>query len=174
MDEFVKPKDLARGRAVPMRFELEVRLAAQTYKYFIAFEFPAGFKEMRVVEEGLSVDGNPVFTRELAQVFLANTNQEREARFRLDWHLAALPLVQERSLQDPLYVLRQWLARSIILRPVPSLIGLALAKDCRDGTELTWNHGLLRHNVGELNRLRIRIRPILFPGVFLTFNQAPR
>ena len=41
-------------------------------------------------------------------------------------------------------------------------IGLALAKDCRDDTELTWTHPLLCHNVGELERLRQSVRPILF------------
>jgi hypothetical protein len=33
-----------------------------------AFDFPAGFRELRVSEEKLAVDGNPIFTRELAQV----------------------------------------------------------------------------------------------------------
>jgi hypothetical protein len=44
-------------------------------------------------------------------------------------------------------------------------IGLALAKDCRDNTEVTWSQGLLRHNVDELQRLRNHIRPILFSVV---------
>jgi len=42
-------------------------------------------------------------------------------------------------------------------------IGLAMARDCREGTETTWGHGLLRHNAGELERLRENVRPILFP-----------
>jgi hypothetical protein len=41
-------------------------------------------------------------------------------------------------------------------------IGRALAKDCHDNTEATWAHNLLRHNAGELERLRKHIRPILF------------
>jgi hypothetical protein len=43
-------------------------------------------------------------------------------------------------------------------------IGLAMAKDCRDNTETIWAHGLLSHNVGELERLRKHVRPILFPN----------
>jgi hypothetical protein len=42
-------------------------------------------------------------------------------------------------------------------------IGLAMAKDCREGTNATWGHGRLRHNAGELDRLRQHVRPILFP-----------
>ena len=41
-------------------------------------------------------------------------------------------------------------------------IGRALAKDCREGTDTTWEHRLLRHNSGEIGRLRERVRPILF------------
>lgn len=116
--DVVAPKDLTRGRAdVPMRFEIEVQLGGQTFQYSIALELPPGFKELRVFEERLVAGGQPVFTRELAQVNLPIINQDREARFLLDWHLAALPIVQQRTPQDPLFIFRQWLARMIILRP---------------------------------------------------------
>src|SRR5947207_4425371 len=82
IDELVKPKDLARGRTdVPMRFEIAVELNAKLYEYVIAFEFPEGFKELRVLEEKLAVGGKPIYTREMAQVHLAKTGQEKEARF---------------------------------------------------------------------------------------------
>ena len=42
-------------------------------------------------------------------------------------------------------------------------IGLAMAKDCREETDKTWRHDLLRHNASELDRLREHVRPILFP-----------
>lgn len=41
-------------------------------------------------------------------------------------------------------------------------IGLALARDCREETNTTWGHSLLRHNASELDRLREHIRPFLF------------
>lgn len=41
-------------------------------------------------------------------------------------------------------------------------IGLALARDCREGIDRAWGHALLRHNANELDRLRERVRPILF------------
>jgi len=44
-------------------------------------------------------------------------------------------------------------------------IGLRMAKDCREGTDTIWGHELLQHNVGELDRLREHVRPILFPSV---------
>ena len=41
-------------------------------------------------------------------------------------------------------------------------IGLAMARDCREEADATWEHDLLRHNATELARLRQHIRPILF------------
>jgi hypothetical protein len=41
-------------------------------------------------------------------------------------------------------------------------IGRTLAQDCRVDADTTWGHHLLQHNAGEIDRLRDRVRPILF------------
>ena len=149
--DLVKPKDFARGRSdVPMRFEIEVELGAQTYEYIIAFEFPAGFKELRVLEEKLSVGGKPVYTREVAQVHLAKTGLDKDAKFLIDWHLVALPIVQEQSASDPLSVFKQWLSRMLILRPIPDLIrGESTDETLQPNVNVTdfgaWFSGLLAY-----------------------------
>jgi predicted ATPase len=122
--DLVKPKDLSRGRAhAPMRFEIEVELSKGTiYSYSVAFEFPQEFRELRVLDEGLMVNDKPVYERKLAQVKLAKVAKEREASFRIDWHLVALPIVQHQYTEDPLFIFKQWLARTLILRPMPGLI----------------------------------------------------
>ncbi|MFZ1110819.1 MAG: AAA family ATPase [Rhodomicrobium sp.] len=118
----VRPKDLTRGRdSVPMRFEIEIELNSKIYTYALAFEFPDGFKEPRVVKERLAVDGNPIFNRELAQVRLRRPGKDVEPSFAIDWHLVALPIVQQTSKNDPLFIFRQWLANTLILRPIPSM-----------------------------------------------------
>lgn len=119
----LRPKDFFLGRTdAPMRFEIEVELDANIYEYVVAFEFPEGFKELRILEEKLSVGGKPLYTREGAQMHLVRTSQEKDAKFLIDWHLVALPIVQEQSQKDPLFIFKQWLARMLILRPIPSLI----------------------------------------------------
>lgn len=40
----------------------------------------------------------------------------------MDWHLVALPIIQEQSASDPLHIFKTWLSRMIILAPVPSII----------------------------------------------------
>src|SRR2546423_9579872 len=86
--ELVKPKDLTKGREdVPMRFEITAQLSGSVYEYTLALEFPENFKEMRVREERLTVDGRPIYSRESAHVSIAKTNQEEAAKFFIDWHL---------------------------------------------------------------------------------------
>jgi hypothetical protein len=77
---------------------------------------------MRVVEEKLAVGGKPIYTRQLEQISLARTLADGGAKFRIDWHLIALPIIQEKSGTDPLSIYRQWLARMLVLQPLPSLI----------------------------------------------------
>jgi ABC-type cobalamin/Fe3+-siderophores transport system ATPase subunit len=149
--DLVRPQDLTRERTdVPVRFEIEVELLSKIYKYTVAFDFPEGFKELRVFEEKLLVDGKSVYSRELAQVHLAKAGQEKEANFRIDWHLVALPIVQHQSKTDPLFLFKQWLARILILRPMPSQIrGESEEETLQPNVEVTnfgaWFSGLLAY-----------------------------
>jgi energy-coupling factor transporter ATP-binding protein EcfA2 len=121
VNDLVKPKDFARGQSdAPMRFEIEVDLDAEIYEYVIAFELPKEFKELRVYEEKLTAGGRPVYSRKAEQVKLEQTG--KSATFGIDWHLVALPIVQERSNKDPLFIFKQWLSHLLILQPIPSLI----------------------------------------------------
>lgn len=121
--QLVQPKDFARGRLdVPIRLELELLLKNKLYKYALALELPEKFRELRVFEEELLVSGNPIYTRKEAQVTLYKSQQNYEARFQVDWHLVALPIIQEQSETDPLRIFRNWLAHMIILAPIPSLM----------------------------------------------------
>lgn len=121
--DLLSPEDFAQGRRdVPIRFEIEVELEGNVHAYSVAFEFPQGFKELRVFEESLRVNGAPVYTREQAEVHLAKEGSSGEALFRIDWHLVALPVIQTGSAKSALSLFRRWLSRMLILRPVPSQI----------------------------------------------------
>lgn len=119
--QLIQPKDFAiENSNVPIRFELEVLLQNKLYKYVLALELPEGFRELRVFEEQLLVAEELIFSRKEAQVSLASRN--REAQFLVDWHLIALPVIQEQSETDPVHIFKTWLARMIILAPIPSLM----------------------------------------------------
>jgi predicted ATPase len=119
----IKPTDFSRGRSdVPMRFEIEVLIDSRKYHYAIALELPEKFKELRVREEVLLFDGVDVFSRKQAQVTLASHTSSPDAKFLVDWHLFSLPIIQETTSSDPLLIFKNWLAHTIILSPIPSVM----------------------------------------------------
>jgi len=121
--ELVQTRDFSRGRSdVPMRFEIEILLDHIVYKYVIAFDLPETFKQLRVIEEQLIVSEKPVYIRKDASVTLAKNSKNHEPQFSVDWHLVALPVIQEKSETDPLRIFRTWLANMIILEPIPKWI----------------------------------------------------
>jgi predicted ATPase len=93
--ELLKSEDFARGRSdVPIRFEIKVMLGGTVFEYELALELPSGFKELRVAEEKFTVNGEELYSRDHAQVILTKTLSRPEARFLVDWHLVALPIIQ--------------------------------------------------------------------------------
>jgi hypothetical protein len=151
-----------------MRFEIEVELKGRTYEYGIAFELPEGLKELRVFEEKLKVDGQSVYTRREAEVHLADagTQQEKEVKFRIDWQLVALPIVQEQSQKDPLFIFKQWLARMLILRPLPSLIrGNSTHETLEPNLQVTdfgaWFSGLLAYTPASYSKIDEYLRQVM-------------
>jgi ABC-type cobalamin/Fe3+-siderophores transport system ATPase subunit len=149
VEQLIQTKDFNRGRSdVPMRFEIEVLLDEKLYKYVLALELPENFRKLRIFEEQLSIAGNIIYARKEAQVTLYNSPKNPEAQFLVDWHLIALPVIQEQSETDPLRIFKTWLARTIILAPIPSLMtgsshGETL-EPVRDGSNFgEWFSGLL-------------------------------
>jgi ABC-type Mn2+/Zn2+ transport system ATPase subunit len=180
--DLVKPKDLARGRAdVPMRFEIEVELKGRLYEYAIAFDFPEGLEEARVLEEKLTAGGQPVYTRKGAEVRLAEVDQQRgritapgfhslsnmrASEFGIERRLAALPIIQEQSPQDPLSIFKQGLARMIILRPIPSLISGNSMKKTLEPAPLMldfgdWFSGLLAYAPAAYGKIDSYLKQVM-------------
>jgi hypothetical protein len=82
---------------------------------------------------------------------------------RLSYVKAQIP----ERLTERVYILGAWNEPEDLKADLGSYetIGRAMAQDCREGTDRTWGHDLLRHNAGELDRLRERVRPILFESI---------
>ena len=147
--DLVKLTDFTRGRSgEPLRFEIEILLREKTYEYIIALELPPGFRELRVAEEKLTVDGQIIYSRDRAKVSFARSGDLGESVFSVDWHLIALPLIQVRSVEDDLSIFKTWLARTLILAPLPSRIqGGSKASTLEPNREVSnlgeWISGLL-------------------------------
>ncbi|MGK7943907.1 MAG: AAA family ATPase [Microcystaceae cyanobacterium] len=147
--ELVQSKDFYQGRTdLPMRFEIEVILNNQLYKYVLALELPENFKKLRILEEQLLCEENLIYSRKEAQITLYDKLGETRSQFLVDWHLISLTIIQEYSEKDPIGIFKHWLAHIIILSPIPSLMtgnsyGETLQAK-RDGSNLAeWFSGLL-------------------------------
>lgn len=146
----VRPTDCTMGRTkVPIRFELQVLLDGKVLDYSLALELPERFKELRVLEEQLALDGTVIYSRQQAQVTLRRDGSKQpEAQFSIDWHLVALTVIQDPATAGELGLFRTWLASMVLLAPVPKLIsGNATSETLEpleDGSNLAdWLSGLL-------------------------------
>jgi hypothetical protein len=101
-------------------------------------------------------------------VYLARTGQEqeKEARFRIDWHMVALPIVQEQSSLDPLFIFKRWLARMLILQPIPtSIAGDSNQETLEPNIEVTdfgaWFAGLLAYTPAAYGKIDEYLKQVL-------------
>ena len=97
---------------------------------------------------------------------LSKIGHEKQAKFLIDWHLVGLPIVQESSDEDPLSVFKQWLARMLVLRPVPGLIkGDSTEETLRPNIQVTdfaaWFSGLVTSAPAAYARIDQHLKQIM-------------
>jgi predicted ATPase len=113
---WIEENDFAQHRKhIPVRFEVDMTLSGRLVEYAIAFEMPEGFREARVAEERLLVDGSAIFSRQQSQVTLSTGTV-----FGLDWHVAALPVITERQFESVIQQFKSFCASMILIAPIPS------------------------------------------------------
>lgn len=120
----VDESDFTRGRKdLPMRFELTLNLDGKRCHYTLALELPPGFRQLRVLSESLSIDGDEVFARDHAEVQVKRpTPAGGNGMFSLDWHIVALTVIQDKGASGLLKPLRDWMRRIVLLSPMPPLM----------------------------------------------------
>ncbi|MCH4247893.1 MAG: AAA family ATPase [Acinetobacter populi] len=107
-----------------IRFELVTQLENQEYHYQLEIDLPHGFYQPRVKHESLNVGHQQVFVRKDGK-----TTLNHHAEFTLDWHHIGLPLISTRNINEPIAVFKAWLARIIVLAPIPSLFNMTSNKE---------------------------------------------
>ena len=100
---------------IPMQFEIELTLDDKRFNYAISFEMTENFLEARIAKESLSVDGNTIFSRQQAQVTLAGGST-----FNFNWHLAALPVIEERPSKTSIQQITSFFASMVLIAPIPA------------------------------------------------------
>ncbi|OJW24711.1 MAG: hypothetical protein BGO49_06655 [Planctomycetales bacterium 71-10] len=179
--EWINGGDFTRYRTErPMRFELDAVLGGRRYRYAIVFESsddadfgrPVEAGDIRIAEESLMVDGVPVFTRRHSQVDLPGG-----ATFGLDWHVAALPVIQDRKFKGELQTFKTYCASMILIAPVPQrMTGLSegetfeLQEDA--GNIAAWLISLLRRKPEAYTLIHNYLKEVM-PD-FHSFENVPK
>jgi len=99
----------------PMRFGIELTLSGKRFKYEVSFEWPPNFREARILDESLSVDENAIFTRHVSQIQLSGG-----PTFAIDWHIVALPIINERPGERAIQDIKTFFATMILIAPIPA------------------------------------------------------
>jgi len=168
LEKLISYKDFARGRSdVPIRFEIEVLLANQLYKYVLALDLPEKLTELQVVDEQLLVAGEIIYSQQESQ---------QASNLKVDARFIALPLIPKQSGLDSVHIFKTWLSRTIILSPIPSLMngeskGETLEPE-RDGTNLgAWISGLLSRYPAAYTQIDKYLREVM-PDIEDFLNEA--
>ena len=164
--ELIQPHEIRHGHTgEPVRIELEVRIEGMLFAYVLALELPERFKELRVLEESLHVDGVPKFTRKVAELQFPKEGG-KPVSMSYDWHLIWLSAAQAWSDTDPLDIFRKWLARMLIVRPYPMNISgdssdetLNPAPDMRNLGD--WWTGLISHSPSSYAKIDHALKQIM-------------
>ncbi|MCG5516385.1 ATP-binding protein [Ectothiorhodospira sp. 9100] len=115
LKDLVSESDFAFGEThKPIHLEITATLEKQVYEYILEVELPEHFSQPRIRQESLKVNGKTHFSREEGRTYLG-----KSAEFTLDWHHVGLPLISTRNNDEPIARFREWLARIIVLAPVP-------------------------------------------------------
>ena len=164
--DLIQPEDISQGLTdSPVRFELEVEIKEVQYTYSLALELPEGFRELRVLEEKLTVGGEPKFKRKVAEVHFPRAGKKGEP-MSFDWHLIWLSVAQTRTEKDPLDIFRKWLARMLIVRPYP----LGIFGDSSDetlhpvpdmGNLGNWWNGVIAHSPASYSRIEQALKRMM-------------
>ena len=152
---FVLPEDDA-NRQLAKGFHLEVHWSRQ--RQMQVLEEAGGWIEVLDQFESDHVDRMDLYTNRFMVLLIDFDGREdrlENARDRIPERMRDRVFI--------LGVLTEPEALKRLLGPYEA-IGGALARDCREETDATWGHELLRHNAGEAGRLNNHVRPILFGG----------
>jgi energy-coupling factor transporter ATP-binding protein EcfA2 len=116
--EFTNWQSGTKQQSPIQEFELGVTAEGHSFDYVIHLEQKASFEKPRVLKERATCDGRSLFERDLEGVRFQKTDGT-ETGFPLDWRQAALGSIQPRGSLSELSILKEAIAKLLILRPDP-------------------------------------------------------
>ncbi|PFG09289.1 MULTISPECIES: AAA family ATPase [unclassified Marinobacter] len=154
LKDLITESDFAFGEThKAIHLEINATIAKQIYEYVLEIELPENFSQPRIKKESLKVNGKTNVFREGGKVQLG-----KNAEFTLDWHHVGLPLISTRNDDAPIARFREWLAKIVVLAPVPSCFNKASKQETpylerRAANTLDW----VRHQLAVYPALYMKI-----------------
>ncbi len=114
-DQYLDQQGRFNGTDKPIRIEITLTIAGKRFVYAISFDWPANYREARILDEKLTVDAQLVFNRHQEQVSLPGNSP-----FGLDWHVFALSVINEKPPATSIRDFKAFLASLVLMAPVPA------------------------------------------------------
>lgn len=116
--DWIDLSDFTQGRSdEPMNFEATLILDRHRYEYSVSFVKSEHRREVHIDAEQLTVDGQPVFTRDLGQVNLPNGSS-----FGINWNVAYMPIMGQTPGEGHIGRVRTYLSELVLIAPAPTLM----------------------------------------------------
>lgn len=163
------PEDLTRWDArAEQRFELDVRLEGERYRYLLRLHQDIDAYDTRIVEETLERDGGVLFGYREGRVQLYGDDGAPGPSFPFGGHRSFLPEVDLRSGNSHLTRFLRYMRSVRALKLVPSQIESSTVEEHesmhRNGDDFaSWYRNVAQEQAGELHRLFEELRRAL-PG----------
>ena len=158
------------------RFELDLQIDEDSYRYVLTIEHDRHNKRMRIGEELLTHEEQPIFEFRQGNAQLYHDNYKQGPAYPFDWRLSGIGVLNERPDNQKLTKFKHAMASFIIASPCPPLFeSEARSEDGRlDNLDrllrnfVGWYRGAAQENMGAIGDLFNALREML-PG-FETMN----
>ncbi len=110
------------GQRSEQRFEIETRVNDETYRYSLVVEHHSSRRKMRVREEILEHDGNPIFEFKNGEAQLYRDNYSKGPRYPFDRSQSGINFLVERDDNKKLTRFKKDIANYIIVSCCPTLM----------------------------------------------------
>jgi len=161
--------DLTRWQTLgKQRFELELTVDGAEYAYLLLIEHDADRRKMRVLEEALSLNGNPLFACREGMAQLYRDDYSQGPQYPFDWTLSALGTLHERPDNKKLTAFKKALAKLVVVRPMPCLMAPESRREQERLTSrmenfVSWYRHLAQEHMGAMVGLLGALQSVL-PG----------
>ena len=172
IEDVFPARDLSLSQARDeQRFELDLQIDGDSYRYVLVVEHDRVNRLMRVGEELLTHDEKPIFEFRQGDAQLYHDDYKKGPAYPFDWKLSGIGVLNERPDNQKLTKFKHALASFIIASPCPPLFesesksedGRPDTLDRHLGNFVGWYRGAAQENMGAIGGLFTALREVL-PG----------